>query len=267
MLGGSALKRAIQTAANSADIHIARISQRPFGQDVWLDIKRLSEAWAFPIRCVFDVGANIGQTSLDARRNFANSDIYAFEPHPNTFRQLARRTAPAWVKAFDFAFGEKAGEAELFTYSAGESAASSGGQMNANNAANAGLVNSLTPTSRFIKRWNNPATPITIKVSTIDQFCAEKDIGAIDVLKIDTEGFDLSVLKGAKRMLSEGRIRIVYTEFNDILDRPDVTGGALAPICEFLGSLGLTFVTSYTDSVVLEGEFFAVHNALFGLVR
>ena len=37
----------------------------------------------------------------------------------------------------------------------------------------------------------------------------------IDVLKIDTEGNDLNVLKGAKKLLSENKIKVIYTEISD----------------------------------------------------
>ncbi|HXG75415.1 MAG TPA: FkbM family methyltransferase, partial [Gaiellaceae bacterium] len=45
-----------------------------------------------------------------------------------------------------------------------------------------------------------------------DTFCAERGIEQINYLKIDTEGADLEVLKGASRMLAENRIDLVQVE-------------------------------------------------------
>jgi hypothetical protein len=51
-----------------------------------------------------------------------------------------------------------------------------------------------------------------VQVATIDEFCRVNRIGRIDALKIDTQGTELEVLRGAAGMLSEGRIRVIYTE-------------------------------------------------------
>ena len=49
----------------------------------------------------------------------------------------------------------------------------------------------------------------------MDSFCLDKKIENIDVLKIDTEGNELNVLKGAKRLLSENKINLIYTEISE----------------------------------------------------
>lgn len=51
-----------------------------------------------------------------------------------------------------------------------------------------------------------------VKVSTIDRYCADKKIERIDLLKSDTQGFELEVLKGARHMLVERRVGAIYVE-------------------------------------------------------
>ncbi len=53
---------------------------------------------------------------------------------------------------------------------------------------------------------------IPVNVTTLDEFCAEQQIGRIDLLKTDCQGFDLRVLKGAQRMLSEKRVGLIQCE-------------------------------------------------------
>jgi hypothetical protein len=47
---------------------------------------------------------------------------------------------------------------------------------------------------------------------TLDEFCRNKRINCIDILKLDIQGGELRALKGAARLLSERRIRLVYAE-------------------------------------------------------
>src|SRR5690606_8312273 len=51
-----------------------------------------------------------------------------------------------------------------------------------------------------------------IQIRRIDDFCEERSIGKIDFMKIDTEGYELSVLEGADSMLRAQRIDILHIE-------------------------------------------------------
>ena len=53
---------------------------------------------------------------------------------------------------------------------------------------------------------------IAVPVVTVDGYCGDNAVSRIDVLKIDTQGFDFEVLKGADRMLSNAQIRLVFME-------------------------------------------------------
>ena len=99
----------------------------------------------------------------------------------------------------------------------------------------------------------------------MDDFCLKHDIGSIDILKLDTEGSELAVLKGAERMLTSGRCSYVYTEFNELQPQPGTTGGALIPISDLLARFGLRYVATYTDSVLPNGGMHVCANALFAL--
>jgi hypothetical protein len=52
-------------------------------------------------------------------------------------------------------------------------------------------------------------------MTTVDKFCKEKGVDRIDLLKIDTEGCELQVLKGAQEMLSGGYIKVIQFEFGE----------------------------------------------------
>jgi FkbM family methyltransferase len=218
----------------------------PYGVDFALDVERLSRSWNVPIKVFFDVGAHIGETSSMALNMFSEAKVYAFEPHPKTFQTLCKEIGgnPRFA-AQNLAVGDSNGAASLFTYSG---------------APYASAWNSLIPSS-----YQPSDGTIDVRCTTIDQFCAANRIEQIDVLKTDTEGGDLSVLRGASKMLSAGKVRFVYTEFFDMLMKPNVSGSGLVPIAEYLFPSGFRFVATYTDSVDPNGTVFVVANALFAL--
>lgn len=100
--------------------------------------------------------------------------------------------------------------------------------------------------------------------STIDRFCDRNNLSGIDILKIDTEGFDLSVLKGARRLLEARRIKFIWVEFNS-LSQIDGKPGSLAAIAGFLEQYDVRFVASYIDYIIPDRGLFISANALFAL--
>lgn len=65
--------------------------------------------------------------------------------------------------------------------------------------------------------YNRTSNPFELKEEieqrSLDSFCTEKNINKIDFLKIDVEGHEFSVLKGASNLLQEGKINFLQFEF------------------------------------------------------
>ena len=68
------------------------VNLNAFGHDPFRDIRILNEKWNSSVRTFFDVGANDGDTSLKALKQFPQAQIFAFEPHPDTFLSLKDAT-------------------------------------------------------------------------------------------------------------------------------------------------------------------------------
>ena len=221
-----------------------------YGISVYDDIVRLNRAWGRSVSTFFDVGANVGQTTREALRRFPSARVYAFEPHPTSFRELAAIKDDR-LSAHQLALGERSGNATLYQY--GE-------------AGDGSLINSLVSDARFPTHFGHrPKKEVDVTCSTVDDFCLEHGIESIDILKLDTEGSELAVLKGAERMLASGRCSYVYTEFNELQPQPRTTGGALIPISDLLARFGLRYVATYTDFVLPNGGMHVCANALFAL--
>jgi len=219
-----------------------------FGNDPWLDVNRLSRAWGKAILTVFDVGANDGATLVEMLPAFPVATVHSFEPLRETFERLKARVSDPRAQLHNLALGEICGPVPFYVY---------GSQ------GDGSLMNSLTPDAGFARRGGWEPKIVEVQSLTLDAFCESEKIDRIDVLKMDTEGFDLAVLRGSERMLREARVDFVYLEFNDLLDREGIAGGSLLPISQFLGNLGLRYVTTYTDFVQTDGPMWVCANALF----
>ncbi len=208
------------------------------------DVRKLSGIWCSPISIAFDVGANIGQTAHQLLDIFETAHVHAFEPHPRTFKTLVEQIDDSRLEAHQLALGSKEGIANLYVYD--------------NDS-----LNSLSPNARYVLRQGFKASEVQVMTTTVDLFCERNGIEQIDILKIDTEGFELSVLEGSSSMLSNGNIRFVYLEYNSLFEKPGSAGGALLPIGELLSSFGFHLLTTYTDHIHTDGELFVGANALF----
>lgn len=147
---------------------------------------------------LFDVGANVGKYSGMLREAFPNAKIYAFEPNINAFRLLEENIrGKAECLNLGMGSGQKSGKLYNYTGTPASSHASSFQEM----------------FTLFHKADN--LAEIEFEMTSVDGFCMERKIDDIDLLKIDTEGFELEVLKGAQGMLAGGRVKVIQFEFGE----------------------------------------------------
>lgn len=146
---------------------------------------------------IFDVGANEGTYTANILRLLKdrNYHVHAFEPSMSTFKKL-NDTIPVSEKVHLWNFGLSDQPGELVLH--------------------ADAVNS-TLSSVYKRDLAHIGKPFEheekISVNTLDKFCEQQGIDRIDFLKLDVEGHELSVLKGAKYMLHNNRIRCIQFEF------------------------------------------------------
>jgi FkbM family methyltransferase len=146
------------------------------GFDAYDDMRELVAAER-PV--LFDVGANRGQTIEKFRKTFAHPVIHAFEPGRDTFAELQRRMADIPDLHLNaVALGARAESRTFFDTDPPD-------------------MSSLLEQSR--DAWGEVKGKYPVTVTTVDDYCAAHGIERIDVLKSDTQGFDLDVLKGARR--------------------------------------------------------------------
>jgi len=133
---------------------------------------------------VFDVGANIGDLTLNmAKKLGTEGKVYAFEPDPTNFeilKQNISRNSLKNIQLNNIGFGSESGSFQLHRID------------DRNRGRN-----------RILPNENDSTNSSSVKISTIDNFVAENNISSIDLIKIDVEGFEYNVLKGAKNTLKQ----------------------------------------------------------------
>ena len=226
----------------------ALVSTSRFGINPYADVERLAAVWKYPVTTIFDVGANEGESTLEALNSFPEARVLGFEPHPSTFANLmAKVGGNPRFQGFNLALGTDIGEVGMIEYDRFK-------------------ANSLTPNNPHATRFNKHGQrKIRVQETTLDTFCSEHSIDNIDLLKTDVEGFDLVVLQGSTLMLQKRAVKFVLVEFFDLPQREGVFGGALMPFEDLLGPFGFRFVASYNSYISTAGEMFSTSNALFCL--
>ncbi len=177
---------------------------------------------------IFDVGANVGQSAERFIAHFPDAKIFCFEPMGKSAAQLEHnvRAFPN-VRCFRAACGARLGEAIL--YSSGSS-----------------LTSTLVPEAESFQ-------PVeTVPVTTVDATAGKLGLDRIDLLKIDAEGFDLEVLKGASTLLARKRIGAVLAEVG--FGRDDHRHVLFDEVRDFLAGYGYSLFGIYGQQLEWNGD-------------
>lgn len=236
------------TLARTADLRwlvqqqgytLYRSDDIPIQLDLCRDLRRLAQRVPLEIKTVFDVGANVGQTSRRFATAFPSAEIYAFEPISATFEQCERNTRDlARIKLFRLAMGASPGKATV-------------------HLKKYHLLNTLV--EDLNQSASGTGVSEEIQVTTVDEFTAEHHIGRIDLLKTDTEGFDLNVLRGAKQQIVANNVVFILSEVGFRQSYPGNT--SFFDLTEYLYDKNFRFYGLYDLAHHANGSTWA--NALF----
>lgn len=151
------------------------------------------------IRLIIDVGANAGQYAQDVFRSGYDGAIHSIEPQPDVHAQLreASRGHATWKVLDAMAVGDEEGTVELTV--AGNSLSSS----------------VLPMLDRHVQAapGSAPVGRVAVRQTRLDTLYGEQlDPSSPTLLKIDTQGYEPQVLRGASISLS--RVSLVQLELS-----------------------------------------------------
>ena len=148
---------------------------------------------------ILDIGANEGKYTKTCKKISPNARIISFEPHPKTFMKLRRNVKDTDIILINKALSENSGESLLYDYEGNDGSTHASLQKN------------------VIERVHGKKSIChNVNVTTIDTIIKEFNIVRIDLLKIDVEGNEISVLKGANESLKNNIIEAIQFEFTQI---------------------------------------------------
>ncbi|MDO8340571.1 MAG: FkbM family methyltransferase, partial [Candidatus Woesebacteria bacterium] len=222
----------------SLGLRLTRISMVPVGADLLLDLTRYLPSNR--LRTIFDVGANIGQTAVPFAQTFPGATIYSFEPASDTYRVLMENIVKYEnIRGINIALGEKEGISKIYHQR------SSG-------------WNSL---AEQVNKPSEIGTFEEVKITTLSIFCQQNGVDQIDLLKMDAEGYEKNILRGASDLMSSGKISYITSEVG--LDSGDERHTNFFELSRMLNDFRFVPVAIYDQKVKpdLLGSSYA--NALF----
>jgi FkbM family methyltransferase len=158
-----------------------------------------------PSPVIFDVGAHRGESIDFFRSIYPQSTIYTFEPNPDNFEELLIKTSSYEnVFPFNLAFGNSNSYATFYK----QDISHLGGLLPINKKSKDSLG--------YAKKAKNEG--VKVAVNKLDTFCGEHSVSLIDILKIDTQGYEYEVLQGAKQRLSNTKCVTVEISLYDFYE-------------------------------------------------
>lgn len=192
----------------------------------WQAIRRHLSAGAVFV----DVGAHIGYYSLKAAPIVGSGRVIAIEPNPPTVKELRDNIAASGATAIDVqpvACSDRESTIDLYAAPRANTGQSS---LSRANAAQEGAI----------------AGVYRVRARPLDAIVADEHVSRVDVIKIDVEGAEMLVLKGAAATLDRYHPAVIVEIIEKQLNQMGASGAQLR---EFLQAHGYAPRGTYIDNV------------------
>lgn len=193
---------------------------------------------------VFDVGAYTGEFAALIHGVFPTARVWCFEPFAASYERLRARFSGAdWATVENVGLSDRSGTAELIV-----------GDDRSTNSIVSPVVNHGSFEADVLR------VPVALKTLS---GCAKEMLGRdpqISILKVDTEGNDLAVLRGGEDLLRSGSIEAVHVEVMFIEHFKGAAG--FVDICQYLQQFGYRLFSLYDLKRNAQGQL-RYGNALF----
>lgn len=183
-------KRYFKSLLRSCGIDIVKYLPCDMGFDPYVDMGKFFNKNDNLL--IIDAGANVGESVDSILSIFPNCNIHCFEPCLTSFKKLHNRNDIKKVcSLWNIGLGK---EDNILHFYENEYA----------------YLSSFLQTG--IYGYGKIVENYPCRVVALDSFAISKRLEFIDILKIDTQGFEIDVLMGASKLLRLQRIRLIHVE-------------------------------------------------------
>jgi FkbM family methyltransferase len=203
---------------------------------------QFSRSLIYPGDTVMDIGANVGFWVMGATRQVgAMGHVHAFEPVPDNYSRLKRNLA---LNGFDrvhcqqVALADECGHATFFASINGNSGMGS------------------------LAKQEGAKHALEVTLTTLDHYCDKHSLRRVDFLKVDVEGAELQVFRGASHLLAMPEAPAIMFEVNKPLAAS--FGASSSDVIQYLHQYGYsTFRYDGTQLNPVNSEQCREHEDLF----
>lgn len=161
------------------------------------------------VRTVFDIGAAEGNFSIGAAKLHNIEKVFAFEPLPSAYEKLTKRSrCSEAIKCFNLAVGQHTGKIQFYVAHGGDSSSC--------------LAPNTTYENNFPDR--SLVNTIEVDVAMLDDIRRNLDLPYPDLVKIDTQGFEVAVLLGAQECMARAKYCIVECSYAPLYEGSALIG-------------------------------------------
>jgi FkbM family methyltransferase len=170
-------------------------------------------------RTFIDAGACRGDFTALLVSEFEEAAVHAFEPNPELSSDLAQRfEGDSRVRIWNLALHERTGRSALHVHA---------------DPGTSSLLDRPASERRYYHSSDRVVATLQVATTTLDAFIDAHAGSGVALLKLDTQGSELAILRGARRALDAAAIDVIYTEFFVV---PHYAGAPL--LGDLLGLLG-----------------------------
>ena len=172
---------------------------------------------------IFDIGANVGDALIEFKKWWPNSTIHCFEPQEECWAELEEKVNDFGYKNVfinKIAVGEKSSKSAIF-YSHDITSGQSGfNKINTESLDSINLNNLKKSENNSLKEYEEIINhERRVEIETLINYMKSSNVDHIDLLKIDTQGYEPEVLQGLEGNLSKVDVVISELMFYDFYER------------------------------------------------
>ena len=177
---------------------------------LWNRQKILKSVVRNPNPVIFDVGAHWGESIEFFFREFDEPEIYSFEPDPNSYQRALQMSQQfSRCQVFNVALSDKKDESVFYRSSLSHLSSLSAANKYTKDHIRLAQSDGAVVRESILNEFNQE---ISVTCETLDSFVEEYNLTHIDLLKLDVQGWECHVLRGAQRNI--GNVSVVIVEIS-----------------------------------------------------